>query len=86
MFNFHKVDEEEKIIEIDLDNCEIKDRKGGKDDGVENEIESKLCLSLCNITLCYEQDLPQVLSNELIIQFMSIFPIVNNPSLICGIL
>ena len=37
LFNFHKVDEEEKIIEIDLDNCEIKDRKGGKDDGVENE-------------------------------------------------
>ena len=24
LFNFHKVDEEEKIIEVDLDNCEIK--------------------------------------------------------------
>ena len=94
LFNFHKVDEEEKIIEIDLDNCEIKDRKDGKDSGVENEIESKtdlvtvsyfpLCKSHCNITLCYEQDLPQVLSNELIVQFMNIFPIVNNPSLICG--
>ena len=94
MFNFHKVDEEEKIIEIDLDNCEIKDRKDGKDSGVENEIESKtdlvtlsyfpLCVSHCNITLCYEQDLPQVLSNELIVQFMNIFPIVNNHSLICG--
>jgi len=94
LFNFHKVDEEEKIIEIDLDNCEIKDKKDGKDDGVENEIESKtdlvtlsyfpLCSSHCNITLCYEQDLPQVLSNELIVQFMNIFPIVNNPSLICG--
>ena len=43
-----------------------------------------LCISHCNITLCYEQDLPQVLSNELIVQFMNIFPIVNNPSLICG--
>ena len=43
-----------------------------------------LCRSHCNITLCYEQDLPQVLSNELIVQFMNIFPIVNNSSLICG--
>ena len=28
LFNFQKVDEAEKIIEVDLDNCEI---KGGKD-------------------------------------------------------
>ena len=84
----------EKIIEIDLDNCEIKNREENKEEDAENEIESKtdlvtlsyfpLCRSHCNITLCYEQDLPQVLSNELIVQFMNIFPIVNNPSLICG--
>ena len=94
LFTFHKVDNEEKIIEIDLDNCEIKDRENGKDEDVENEIDSKtdlvtlsyfpLCISHCNITLCYEQDLPQVLSNELIVQFMNIYPIINNPSLICG--
>ena len=94
LFTFHKVDNDEKIIEIDLDNCEIKDRENGKDEDVENEIDSKtdlvtlsyfpLCISHCNITLCYEQDLPQVLSNELIVQFMNIYPIVNNPSLICG--
>ena len=94
LFTFHKVDNEEKIIEIDLDNCEIKDRENGKDEDVENEINSKtdlvtlsyfpLCISHCNITLCYEQDLPQVLSNELIVQFMNIYPIINNPSLICG--
>ena len=94
LFTFHKVDNEEKIIEIDLDNCEIKDRENGKDEDVENEIDSKtdlvtlsyfpLCISHCNITLCYEQDLPQVLSNELIVQFMNIYSIINNPSLICG--
>ena len=94
LFTFHKVDNEEKIIEIDLDNCEIKDRENGKDEDVENEIDSKtdlvtlsyfpLCISHCNITLCYEQDLPQVLSNELIVQFMNIYPTINNPSLICG--
>ena len=94
LFTFHKVDNEEKIIEIDLDNCEIKDRENGKDEDVENEIDSKtdlvtlsyfpLCISHCNITLCYEQDLPQVLSNELIVQFMNIYTIINNPSLICG--
>ena len=94
LFTFHKVDNEEKIIEIDLDNCEIKDRVNGKDEDAENEIYSKtdlvtlsyfpLCVSHCNITLCYEQDLPQVLSNELIVQFMNIYPIINNPSLICG--
>ena len=27
LFNFHKVDEAEKIIEVDLDNCEIKGEK-----------------------------------------------------------
>ena len=84
----------EKIIEIELDNCEIKNREENKEEDAENEIESitdlvtlsyfPLCRSHCNITLCYEQDLPQVLSNELIVQFMNIFPIVNNPSLICG--
>jgi hypothetical protein len=68
LFTFHKVDNEEKIIEIDLDNCEMKDRENGKDEDVENEIDSKtdlvtlsyfpLCISHCNITLCYEQDLP----------------------------
>ena len=26
LFTFHKVNDEEKIIEIDLDNCEIKER------------------------------------------------------------
>ena len=77
-----------------MDNCEIKDREEKQENDAENEIESKtdlvtlsyfpLCISHCNITLCYEQDLPQVLSNELIVQFMNIFPIVNNPSLICG--
>ena len=77
-----------------MDNCEIKDRAEKQENDAENEIESKtdlvtlsyfpLCISHCNITLCYEQDLPQVLSNELIVQFMNIFPIVNNPSLICG--
>ena len=88
------MNEEEKIIEIDLDNCEIKEKDENKEDNAENEIDSKtdlvtlsyfpLCVSHCNITLCYEQDLPQVLSNELILQFMNIYPIVNNPSLICG--
>ena len=43
-----------------------------------------LCISHCNLTLCYEQDLPQVLSSELLVQFMNIYPIVKNPSLICG--
>jgi hypothetical protein len=94
LFTFHKVNDEEKIIEIDLDNCEIKEREENNENDAENEIESKtdlvtlsyfpLCISHCNITLCYEQDLPQVLSNELIVQFMNIYPIVNNPSLICG--
>ena len=93
LFNFHKVDEKEKIIEIDLDNCEIKEEKD-KDNDVEDEIDTKtdmvtlnyfpLCISHCNITLCYEQDLPQVLSNELIVQFMNIYQIANNKSLICG--
>ena len=93
LFNFHKVDEKEKIIEIDLDNCEIKEEKE-KDNDVEDEIDTKtdmvtinyfpLCISHCNITLCYEQDLPQVLSNELIVQFMNIYQIANNKSLICG--
>ena len=43
-----------------------------------------LSISHCNITLCYEQDLPQVLSNELLIQFLNIFNMVKNDSLICG--
>ena len=94
LFTFHKVDEEEKIIEIDLDNCEIKEKEDDTENNAENEIDSKtdmvtlsyfpLSISHSNITLCYEQDLPQVLSNELIVQFMNIYPIVNNPSLICG--
>ena len=93
LFNFHKVDEEEKIIEVDLDNCEIKVEKD-KDNDVEDEIDTKtdlvtlnyfpISVSHCNITLCYEQDLPQVLSNELIVQFMNIYQIANNKSLICG--
>ncbi len=93
LFNFHKVDEAEKIIEVDLDNCEIKGEKD-KDNDVEDEIDTKtdlvtlnyfpICISHCNITLCYEQDLPQVLSNELIVQFMNIYQIANNKSLICG--
>ena len=93
LFNFHKVDQEEKIIEVDLDNCEIKVEKD-KDNDVEDEIDTKtdlvtlnyfpISLSHCNITLCYEQDLPQVLSNELIVQFMNIYQIANNKSLICG--
>ena len=72
LFNFHKVDEEEKIIEVDLDNCEIKAEKDSDND-VEDEIDTKtdlvtinyfpISISHCNITLCYEQDLPQVLSN-----------------------
>ena len=93
LFNFHKVDEKEKIIEIDLDNCEIKG-EADKDNDAEDEIDAKtdlvtlnyfpLCISHCNITLCYEQDLPQVLSNELIVQFMNIYQIADNKSLICG--
>ena len=93
LFTFHNVDEEEKIIEIDLDNCEIKN-ENDKDNDVEDEIDTKtdlitlsyfpLCITHCNITLCYEQDLPQVLSNELIVQFMNIYTIINNSSLICG--
>lgn len=93
LFNFHKVDEEEKIIEIDLDNCELKAEKEKAND-VEDEIDTKIDLvtlnyfpiskSHCNITLCYEQDLPQVLSNELIVQFMNIYQIANNKTLICG--
>ena len=93
LFNFHKVDEAEKIIEVDLDNCEIKGEKD-KDNDVEDEIDTKtdlvtlnyfpICISHCNITLCYDQDLPQVLSNELIVQFMNIYQIANNKSLICG--
>ena len=93
LFNFHKVDEAEKIIEVDLDNCEIKGEKD-KDNDVEDEIDTKtdlvtlnyfpICTSHCNITLCYDQDLPQVLSNELIVQFMNIYQIANNKSLICG--
>ena len=93
LFNFHKVDEEEKIIEVDLDNCEIKAEKDSDND-VEDEIDTKtdlvtinyfpISISHCNITLCYEQDLPQVLSNELIVQFMNIYQIENNKTLICG--
>ena len=93
LFNFHKVDEAEKIIEVDLDNCEIKGEKDNDND-VEDEIDTKtdlvtlnyfpICISHCNITLCYDQDLPQVLSNELIVQFMNIYQIANNKSLICG--
>ena len=93
LFNFHKVDEEEKIIEVDLDNCEIKSKKDNDND-VEDEIDTKtdlvtlnyfpISISHCNITLCYEQDLPQVLSNELIVQFMNIYQIENNKTLICG--
>ena len=93
LFNFHKVDDEEKIIEVDLDNCEIKGEKD-KDENAEDEIDTKtdlvtlnyfpICISHCNITLCYEQDLPQVLSNELIVQFMNIYQIADNKSLICG--
>ena len=94
LFTFHKVDEQEKILEIDLDNQEIKDPNNIKEENLENEIDSKtdlitlsyfpLCLSHCNITLCYEQDLPQVLSSELILQFLNIYQIIKNPSLICG--
>jgi hypothetical protein len=97
LFTFHKVDEEEKILEIDLDNQEIKDKSNNNksdDDLAEMEIDSKtdlitlsyfpLSISHCNITLCYEQDLPQVLSNELLIQFLNIFNMVKNDSLICG--
>lgn len=96
LFTFHKIDEEEKILEIDLDNQEIKEKKSNKseDDLAEMEIDSKtdlitlsyfpLSISHCNITLCYEQDLPQVLSNELLIQFLNIFNMVKNDSLICG--
>ena len=93
LFTFHKVDEEEKIIEVDLDNCEIKGEKD-KDNDAEEEIDTKTDLvtlnyfpispSHCNITLCYEQDLPQVLSNELIVQFMNIYQIAQNKTLICG--
>ena len=95
LFTFHKIDEEEKILEIDLDNQEIKEKKSNKseDDLAEMEIDSKtdlitlsyfpLSISHCNITLCYEQDLPQVLSNELLIQFLNIFNMVKNDSLIC---
>ena len=94
LFTFHKVDEQEKILEIDLDNQEIKDPNKINEEELENEIYSKtdlitlcyfpLCLSHCNITLCYEQDLPQVLSSELILQFLNIYQIIKNPSLICG--
>lgn len=94
LFTFHKVDEEEKILEVDLDNEEIISPNREKNEDCEDSIEHKtdlitlsyfpLCISHCNITLCYEQDLPQVLSTELIVQFMNIYHIVNNPSLICG--
>ena len=43
-----------------------------------------ISMSHCNITLCYEQDLPQVLSSELLVQFLQIFIIAKNPSLVCG--
>lgn len=95
LFTFHKVDEKEKILEIDLDNQEIRDKSNDSNDGnLSNEIMFKtdlitldyfpLCMSHCNLTLCYEQDLPQVLSSELLVQFLQIFPIAKNPSLVCG--
>ena len=51
LFNFHKVDDEEKIIEVDLDNCEIKGEKD-KDNDVEDEIKrmiSDTTLKLANM-------------------------------------
>ena len=74
LFIFHKLDEQEKILEIDLDNQEIKDQININEENLENEIDSKtdlitlsyfpLCLSYYNITLCYEQYLPKILSSE----------------------
>lgn len=94
LFTFHKVDEEEKILEVDLDNEEIVDPNEDKEENGDLEIQSKtdlitlcyfpVCQSHCNITLCYEQDLPQVLSSELIQQFINIFSLIKNDSLVCG--
>ena len=40
-----------------------------------------LSSSHCNLTLCYDQDLPQVLSTEFIVQLLQIFLIAKNNSL-----
>ena len=98
LFTFHKVTEQEKLLVLDLDNQEIieneADEENEEKEILEEGINSKtdlitlsyfpLCVSHCNITLCYEQDLPQVLSSELLIQFLQIFQIEKNNSLICG--
>lgn len=95
LFTFHKVDEEEKLLLVSLEDQEIKSetsREEEKDDSLNLNENTDLitiqyfpiCQTHCNITLCYEQNLPQVLSSELIVQFLQIFPMMKNNSLICG--
>jgi hypothetical protein len=86
--------QEEEEIPYEFPSVDLLAKPTGKDNDVEDEIDTKtdlvtinyfpISISHCNITLCYEQDLPQVLSNELIVQFMNIFQIENNKTLICG--
>lgn len=95
LFTFHKVDEGEKILGVYLDNQEIIGEEMDVDDeDLSNEILKNkdlitldyfpLSISHCNITLCYDQDLPQVLSSELLVQLLQLFPIAKNNSLVCG--
>ncbi|MCQ2818032.1 MAG: hypothetical protein MJ252_12270 [archaeon] len=95
LFTFHKVDEEEKLLLVSLDNQEIKLETSGEEEKDEcfdmnqnNDLITlqyfPICLSHSNITLCYDQDLPQVLSSELLVNFLQIFPMMNNNSLVCG--
>ena len=98
LFTFHKIIDQEKVLVLDLDNQEIKETE--KDETNEDNERSDegicsntdlitlsyfpLCISHCNITLCYEQDLPQVLSSELLVQFLQLYQIEKNNSLVCG--
>lgn len=95
LFTFHKIDEQEKILEVDLDNQEIKtkENKTDEEDNGSHEMEANktdvitlsyfpLCISHCNICLCYDQDLSQVLSTELLIQTLQLYFLTQNSTLV----
>lgn len=91
LFTFHKIDEDEKLVKVDLDNQEILDEEKEELDN-ENEIMSKndlitinyfpLSISHSNLTICNDQNFAQVLSTEFISQTLQIFSITKNNSLV----
>jgi len=95
LFNFHKLEDAEKLIKIDLDNQEIyQDKEDNEDNNLSEEIMNKhdyitlnyfpLSVTHTNLTINIDQKFPQVLSDEFIQQVLQIFTLANNPTLRCG--